>query len=66
METDTVQEPVGQAPPKFSFKLMMATIRRKGIFNAMNDEEIGPHVHLTYLMIAVAIVAIIVSLVLLV
>jgi hypothetical protein len=44
-------------PPGYSIPKILATIKAKGVFKAMDDEEMGPHVHLTYLIIMVCILA---------
>ena len=55
---------ISVAPPKFSLGKVFSTLRRnvqedgaRGILNSLEDDEQGPHVHLTLLLITVVIVS---------
>ena len=48
-------------PPGYSIPGVIATIKKRGVLKAMDDEEMGPHVHLTYLLIMVGIIASIIA-----
>ncbi len=48
-------------PPGFSLPRVWATIAKCGPFKAMDDEEMGPHVHLTYLLGLVFVLAMIIG-----
>jgi hypothetical protein len=49
------------APPGYSLPKVIAAIKKSGPLKAMDDIEMGPHVHLTYLLIMVACIALIIS-----
>ena len=53
----------GMEPPGYSLPRILATIQEKGVVKAMDDQEMGPHVHLTYLLIMVAFIATVIGLV---
>ena len=48
-------------PPGYSLPRILATIQEKGPLQAMDDQEMGPHVHLTYLLMMVATLALIIG-----
>lgn len=48
-------------PPGFSIPRILATIQEKGPLKAMDDQQMGPHVHLTYLLIMVAVLALVIG-----
>jgi hypothetical protein len=52
-------------PPGYSIPKILATIQEKGPLKAMDDQQMGPHVHLTYLLIMVAFIASIIGLIVL-
>ena len=47
----------GIPPPRYSVSVVFRTLKRKGLVGALNDEEQGPHVHLTLLLITVVVVS---------
>ena len=49
--------------PGFSLPKIFATISKRGAWKAMDDEEMGPHVHLFYLLIMVFVIAVIIGIV---
>lgn len=49
--------------PKFSIPKIFATISKRGAWKAMDDEAMGPHVHLFYLLIMVFVIAVIIGIV---
>lgn len=56
---------IAVAPPKFSLGKVFSTLKKnvlkdgiKGILNSLEDEEQGPHVHLTLLLITVVLVSV--------
>lgn len=52
---------VASQPPGYSLPRVWATIAKRGPFKAMDDEEMGPHVHLTYLLCLVFVLALIIG-----
>jgi len=50
-------------PPKFSLPQILKTIQEQGPLKAMDDDDMGPHVHLTYLLIMVSFIAIVIGLI---
>ena len=52
--------------PSFSLPKIFATISKRGPWKAMDDEEMGPHVHLFYLLIMVFIIAVVIGIVVMV
>ncbi len=48
-------------PPSFSIPRIIATVKEKGVFKAMDDEEMGPHVHLLFLLMMVTFIAIVIA-----
>lgn len=50
-------------PPSFSLPKILKTIQEQGPIRAMDDVDMGPHVHLTYLLIMVFFIAVIVGIV---
>lgn len=57
---DDENEAVSITPPRFSLGRVFKTIRKKGIVNALEDTEQGPHVHLTLLLITVIVVSLVI------
>ena len=49
--------------PGFSIPKIFSTISKRGAWKAMDDEEMGPHVHLFYLLIMVFIITVIIGIV---
>jgi len=52
--------------PRFSLPKIFATISKRGAWKAMDDEEMGPHVHLFYLLIMVFVIAVVIGIVVMV
>lgn len=49
--------------PGFSIPKIFATISKRGAWKAMDDEAMGPHVHLFYLLIMVFVIAVVIGIV---
>ena len=56
-------EEISETAPGYSLAKVFGTIRQKGIVRALDDPEQGPHVHLTLLLVTVAIVSILIILI---
>lgn len=52
------EEQISRTPPPYSFRNIRKAIARKGFIKAMDDVEMGPHVHLTYLLITFLVVSV--------
>ncbi len=63
-EVETEDEGVGDEIPQFSIPRIIDTIKTKGPIGAYNDEEMGPHIHLSFLISAIAFIAFIITIVL--
>lgn len=48
-------------PPRFSIPQILKTIQEVGLLKAMDDDDMGPHVHLMYLLIMVFFIAVIIG-----
>jgi hypothetical protein len=55
---DEERKSLSITPPRYSLVKSINTIKDKGIINALEDTEQGPHVHLTLLLVTVVIVSI--------
>jgi hypothetical protein len=54
---------VGDEPPEVSISSIISTFRTRGIIDTLNDEVLGPHVHLFLLLSLIFLIAIIVGIV---
>ncbi len=57
---------IGEEPPEVSIGLLLETFKKKGIVEALNDENLGPHTHLLFLLGLVTIISIIIGIYLIV
>jgi hypothetical protein len=55
---DERSDEISITPPRFSLGKVFSTIGKKGIVRALEDNEQGPHVHLTLLLITVVVVSV--------
>ncbi|MGA1822302.1 MAG: hypothetical protein ACMUIG_07230 [Thermoplasmatota archaeon] len=58
MSSSSDDKQISRTPPSYSFGNIRKAIGRNGILKAMDDEEMGPHVHLTYLLITFLVVSV--------
>ncbi len=54
---------LGDEPPEVSIGLIISTFRNRGIIEAMNDEILGPHIHLFFLLSIVFFITIIIGII---
>ena len=52
---------IGDEPPEVSIGLLLDTFKKKGIVEALNDERLGPHTHLLFLLGLVTLISIIIG-----
>ena len=52
---------IGDEPPEVSIGLIISTFRTRGIIAALNDEVLGPHNHLFFLLSIVFLITIIIG-----
>jgi hypothetical protein len=60
LDYSTGQE-LGEKPPEVSIGLLIETFKKKGIVEALNDESLGPHTHLLFLLGLVTLISIIIG-----
>ena len=58
MYTDTE---IGDEPPEFSIKAIISSFRTRGLLATMDDEALGPHVHLFLLLMIIFSLSIIIG-----
>jgi len=52
---------IGDEPPEFSIGNVIESFSKRGLINTINDEVIGPHAHLLFLLFIILIIGIIVG-----
>jgi hypothetical protein len=52
---------IGEEPPAVSLGLILTNFMRRGIVDTLNDEALGPHTHLIFLLGIVLLIAIIIG-----
>ncbi len=62
-EIGSFQPEVGSEQPDASIGSIIGTFRDKGIIGAIDDESMGPHTHLAFLLSLVFLLAIIIGIV---
>jgi hypothetical protein len=52
---------IGDEPPEVSIGLIISTFRTRGFINTINDDVLGPHVHLFLLLSIVLVITLIIG-----